>query len=370
VTDAVPFLSLKEAIAEMRPALDDAYGRVMAGSLFIRGPEVDAFEQEFATASGATHAVGTGNGFDALVLALGAFGIGPGDEVIVPCHTFIATWLSISATGATPVPVDVDPVTWTLSADSVEAQIGPATRAVVPVHIYGHPADMDPILDLCRARDIRVVEDAAQAHGARYKGRAVGALGDATAFSFYPTKNLGAFGDGGAVTTDMGELAGRVRMLGNYGAAEKDRSMVQGVNSRLDELQAAFLRAKLAHLEGWNAARRRIAERYLAELRDLPIGLPPAATWAEPVWHLFVVRTARRDALAAFLGGRGIGSQVHYPLPPHLQGAYTELPVDRAKLGESEAIAREALSLPIWPHMSDDMVDQVIEGIKAFFAGA
>lgn len=370
MTDGVPFLSLGEAISDIRPDLDDAYARVMAGGQFIRGPEVSAFEEEFAAVSGTAHAVGTGNGFDALVLALGALGIGPGDEVITPCHTFIATWLAISATGAKPVPVDVDPVTWTITAEAVEAALGSATRAVIPVHIYGHPVDMDPILDLCRANDIRVVEDAAQAHGAKYKGRTIGGLGDAAAFSFYPTKNLGAFGDGGAVTTDMGELAERVGMLGNYGAAEKDWSLVSGVNSRLDELQAAFLRVKLAHLDRWNTDRRRIAARYLSELSNLPLGLPPAEDWAAPVWCVFAVRSKRRDDLAAFLHARGIGTQVHYPFPPHLQDAYRDLPVDRARLAESESVAREVLSLPIWPHMTDDMVNRVIEGIKAFFAGA
>ncbi len=370
MTAAVPFLSLREGIDEIRPALDAAYARVLAGGMFIRGGEVAAFEDAFAAACGTAYAASTGNGQDALTLILRTLGIGPGDEVITPCHTFIATWLAISAAGAAPVPVDVDPASWTLTAEAVDGAISPATRAVIAVHIYGHPVDMDPIMDLCRQRDIAVIEDAAQAHGARYKGRPVGSLGDAAAFSFYPTKNLGAFGDGGAVTTDDGEMAARVSMLGNYGLAEKDMFAARGTNSRLDELQAAFLRVKLDHLEAWNAARGRIAERYLAELADLPLGLPAVKPWAEPAWHLFVTRHPRRDDLAAFLGERGIGTQVHYPIPPHLQEAYGDLPVDRGRLANSEAIAREGLSLPVWPHMTAAMVDRVIAAIGDFFASA
>ena len=370
MTAAVPFLSLREGIDEIRPALDAAYARVLAGGIFIRGNEVAAFEDAFATACGTTHAAGTGNGQDALTLILRALGIGPGDEVITPCHTFIATWLAISATGATPVPVDIDPATWTITAEAAEGAIGTATRAVIAVHIYGHPVDMEPIMNLCGPRGIAVVEDAAQGHGARYKGRPVGSLGDAAAFSFYPTKNLGAFGDGGAVTTDDGEMAARVSMLGNYGSAEKDVFAARGTNSRLDELQAAFLRVKLDHLEAWNAARGRIAERYLAELADLPLGLPTVMPWAEPAWHLFVIRHSRRDNLAAFLGERGIGTQVHYPIPPHLQEAYRDLATTCGEFPVSEAVARECLSLPVWPHMTAAMVDRVIAAIGEFFNSA
>jgi dTDP-3-amino-3,4,6-trideoxy-alpha-D-glucose transaminase len=370
LTAAVPFLSLSDAIDEIRPALDAAYARVLANGMFIRGREVAAFEEAFAAACGTAHATGTGNGQDALTLILRSLGIGPGDEVITPCHTYIATWLAISATGATPVPVDVDPDSWTLTAETTDDAISPATRAVIAVHIHGHPADMDPIMDLCRPRSLAVIEDAAQGHGARYKGRTVGSLGDAAAFSFYPTKNLGAFGDGGAVTTDNGETAARVSILGNYGSAEKDVFAARGTNSRLDELQAAFLRVKLDHLEKWNAQRRRIAARYLTGLADLPLGLPIVKPWAEPAWHLFVIRHPRRDDLAAFLGERGIGTQVHYPIPPHLQKAYEDLPVDRRRLANSEAIAREGLSIPIWPHMTDAMVDRVIKAIGDFFTSA
>ncbi|MDX1484787.1 MAG: DegT/DnrJ/EryC1/StrS family aminotransferase [Alphaproteobacteria bacterium] len=362
----VPFFSLREAIAELRPELDAAYQRVMASGMFIRGNEVAAFEDAFAAAAGAAHAVGTGNGLDALTLVLRSLGIGPGDEIVTPCHTFIATWLSISATGATPVPVDVDPTTWTVGAEAVEGALSEKTRAVIPVHIYGHPVDMDPINDLCRPRRIAVIEDAAQGHGARYKGRRVGSLGHAAAFSFYPTKNLGAFGDGGAVTTDDGDMADRVRLLGNYGSADKDHFEARGANSRLDELQAAFLRVRLDRLEGWNARRQRIAERYLGAFADLPLVLPPVAPWAEPVWHLFVIRHPRRDALADFLKERGIATQVHYPVPPHLQKAYGDLSVDGSRLAVSEALAREGLSLPIWPHMGEDMVERVVEAVREF----
>ncbi len=370
MTTAVPFFSLSESIEEIRPALDAAYARVLAGGNFIRGKEVAAFEDAFAKACGTAHAASTGNGQDALILILRALGIGPGDEVITPCHTFIATWLAISAVGALPVPVDVDPNSWTITASAIDDAISPATRGVIAVHIFGHPADMDPIMDLCRPRGISVIEDAAQAHGAKYKGRPVGSLGDAAGFSFYPVKNLGAFGDGGAVTTDDGEVAARVSMLGNYGSAEKDVFAERGTNSRLDELQAAFLRVKLDHLAAWNAARGRIAARYLEELASLPLGLPAVQHWAEPVWHLFVTRHPRRDDLAAFLGERGIGTQVHYPIPPHLQDAYGDMSVDRGRLVNSEAIAREGLSLPVWPHMTEAMVDQVIAAIGDFFAAA
>ncbi len=370
MSEAVPFLSLTRGIAEMRPALDAAYGRVMDSGLFIAARELAAFEDAFAAACGTAHAVGTGNGQDALTLALRALDVGPGDEVITPCHTFISTWLAISATGAVPVPVDVDAGDWTLTADTIEPAMTPATRAVIAVHINGHPADMDPIMDLCRPRSIAVIEDAAQAHGAAYKGRPVGSLGDAAAFSFYPTKNLGAFGDGGAVTTDDGDLAARVRVLGNYGAVEKDVFAERGANSRLDELQAAFLRVRIDYLERWNAARDRIAIRYLDELADLPLTLPGVKPWAKPAWHMFAIRHPRRASLAAYLADQGIGTQVHYPLSPHHQAAYKDLATAPSGYPISEAIAIECLSLPIWPQLTDAMVDHVIASVRGFFATA
>ena len=366
----MPFLSLSEGIEEMRPALDAAYARVMASGVFIGAKELARFEDSFATACGAAHAVGTGNGQDALTLTLRALDIGPGDNVITPCHTFIATWLAISATGAAPVAVDVDAANRTLTAELVEAAMTPATRAVIAVHIHGQPVDMDPILDLCKPRSIAVIEDAAQAHGAAYKGRPVGSLGDAAAFSFYPTKNLGAFGDGGCVTTDDGELAARVRRLGNYGAAEKDLFTECGANSRLDELQAAFLGVRLEYLERWNASRAGIAARYLDELASLPLTLPDTPPWAQPAWHQFVIRHPRRGDLAAYLAQRGIGTLIHYPVPPHLQAAYEGLPTAPGGYPVSEAIARECLSLPIWPQLTDPMVDQVIDAVGDFLAQA
>jgi dTDP-4-amino-4,6-dideoxygalactose transaminase len=367
MSTTVPLVSLAAMIEEVRPGLEAALARVLDGGRFIMGPELEAFEAEFAARCGARHAVGTGCGLDALTLALRALDVGPGDEVIVPCHTFIATWLAISAVGASVVPVDVEPGTWTLDVAAVGAAIGPRTRAVVPVHIYGHPADMDPLAALCGDRGIAVIEDAAQAHGALYKGRPAGSLGRAAAFSFYPTKNLAALGDGGAVVTDDGALAARVRRLRNYGADARHAFPERGVNSRLDELQAAFLRVRLERLETWNAERRRIAGRYLEGLAGLPLGLPEVRPWAEPVWHLFVVRSARRDALAQWLAGRGIGTGLHYPVPPHRQGAYRDLGLDPGSVANSEAVAREGLSLPLWPGMTDAMVDRVIAGTRAFF---
>ena len=367
MTTPVAFVSLAGTVSELRSALHESFERVLDRGIFVMGPELEAFEAEFARYCDAKHAVGTGNGTDALTLILRAMDVGSGDEVITPCHTFIATWLAISAVGATPVPVDVEPDTYTLSLDGVRAALGPRTKAVVAVHLYGHPVDMDPLNELCRSLGVRVVEDAAQAHGATYKGRPVGGLGDAAAFSFYPTKNLGAFGDGGAVMTNDADLARRVRLLRNYGSERKYVFDERGVNSRLDEMLAAFLRVKLTRLDGWNAARRRIAGRYLEGLEGLPLGLPVVRPWAEPVWYLFVVRTDRRDALAKSLGQRAIGTLVHYPIPPHRQAAYADLPVDSSAVAISEAAADEVLSLPMWPHMTDGMVDRVARAVRDFF---
>lgn len=359
----VPFYDLASLHAEMRAELDQAVSRVISRGQFIGGEEVERFEAEFAAATGTRHCVTTGNGLDALTLSLRAAGIGPGDEVIVPGVTFIATWLAVSAVGATPVPVEPDPCTLTMDAASTQSAITRRTRAIIPVHLYGHPADMDALMQLARAHDLLVIEDAAQAHGARYRGRPCGSLGDAAAWSFYPAKNLGALGDGGAVTTNDAALAGRLRMLRNYGSRVKYVHESQGVNSRLDELQAAVLRAKLPHLEAWNAARRGVARRYRDALADADLRLPVEREECESAWHLFVVQTPSRDALRASLAARGIECHVHYPIPTHRQGAYRETSPARQVLPITEAAHASVLSLPLSPTMTSADVDRVIDAV-------
>lgn len=364
----IPFLDFGAMHAEVRADLDAACRRVIDSNWLILGQEVERFEAEFADYCEAGYCVGVGNGLDALYLVLRALGVGPGDEVIVPANTYIATWLAASYAGALPRPVEPDPRTYNLDPAAVERAITPRTRAVVPVHLYGQPADMDPINEVARRHGLKVIEDAAQAHGARYKGRRTGGLGDAAGFSFYPGKNLGALGDGGAVVTNDPDLADRVRVLRNYGSRTKYHNDVKGVNSRLDELQAAFLRVKLALLDDWNARRRAVAGRYLDVLSGLGLTLPFVPDWAQPVWHLFVVRWPRRDALQRALAGAGIGTMIHYPIPPHLQPAYRELGLGPGSFPLTEAIHRDVLSLPMWPQMPAAQIDAVCEAIIASLA--
>lgn len=362
-----PFLDLRPAYEELREELDAAYRRVVASGRYVLEREIEGFEHEFATYCGARHCIGVGNGLDALHLVLRACDIHEGDEVIVPATTFIATWLAVSYAGATPVPVDCDPHTQNLDPARVADAVGPRTRAIIPVHLFGQPADLDPILEVGRRHGLRVIEDAAQAHGARYKGKRVGDLGDAAAFSFYPAKNLGALGDAGAVVTDNGDLAARVRALRNYGSKEKYRHEVQGFNSRLDALQAAVLRVKLGHLDAWNHRRRAVARRYLTELAALSgLELPLAPEWSEPVWHLFVVRHKSRDELRGWLRAEGVETLLHYPRPPHLSGAYRHRGWKEGAFPVAEAFARTCLSLPIGPHLLDAQVDHVIASLKAY----
>jgi dTDP-4-amino-4,6-dideoxygalactose transaminase len=360
----IPFLDLAAAYAELQGELDAAVGGVMASGQFIIGPEVTAFEEEFAAYCGTRHAIGVGNGLDALRLILLGHGLEPGDEVLVPSNTFIATWLAVTQAGATPVPVEPDPVTHNVTAEAIEAAITPATRAIMPVHLYGHPADMDAIVALGRERGIPVVEDAAQAQGARYRGRRAGGLADAAGFSFYPGKNLGAMGDAGAVTTDDDGLAERVRMLRNYGSAVKYHHDLPGLNSRLDSLQAAVLRVKLRRLDEWNERRRAVAARYLERLAGVEgLVLPVPTEWAESVWHLFVVRHPQRDALQQRLSDAGVDTIIHYPIPPHLTGAYAA-GFDRGALPVAETLADEVLSLPMGPHLALDDVDAVAAAVR------
>lgn len=362
----IPFLDLKAPQAEMREALHAAFTRVLDSGWYIQGEELAKFEQEFAAYCGAQHCIGVANGLDALHLILRAYGIGPGDEVIVPSNTFIATWLAVSHAGARPVPVEPDDATFNIDPAGIEVAITSRTKAIIAVHLYGQPADMDAINVIAARHGLKVIEDAAQAHGARYKGRRTGALGDAAGFSFYPGKNLGALGDGGAVTTNDPVLAERIRMLGNYGSRTKYRNELQGFNSRLDEMQAAFLREKLLRLDDWNARRARIAAIYQERLRGSALRLPVVPLWAEPVWHLYVVRSKQRDALQAHLTACGIGSLVHYPIPPHLQGAYAADSWREGSWPLSERMHREVLSLPMGPSLSDEEVEEVAEAVMAF----
>lgn len=363
----IPFLDLKSPYLELKDQLDDVYRRVMTSGQYILGQEVKAFEEEFAAYCEAKHCLGVANGLDALHLIIRAMDIGPGDEVIVPSNTYIATWLAVSYAGATPVPVEPDDRTYNLDPARIEEAITTKTRAIIAVHLYGQPADMDAINSLASQHGLKVIEDAAQAHGARYKGRRAGSLGDAAGFSFYPGKNLGAFGDGGAVMTNDDELADKVRMLRNYGSRLKYYNEARGFNSRLDEIQAALLRVKLTRLEEWNARRRRVAERYRQSLAGASnLVLPYVPEWAEPVWHLFVVRHFERMALQEHLSGAGIGTLIHYPVPPHLQNAYADLGYAAGRFPIAEKMAEEVLSLPIGPHVSDDDLCYVREQVSSF----
>ena len=363
----VPFLDVRAATQELEASALEAIERVVRSGWYVLGEETAAFEREFATFTGAKHAVGVGNGLDAIALALQALGIGPGDEVIVPSNTFIATWLAVARTGA--VPVGVEPIVgqWNLDPARVADAITPRTRALVPVHLFGQPADLAELLAVARKHGLVVVEDAAQAHGARYNGRRIGAHGHAVAWSFYPGKNLGAFGDGGAVTTDDPGVAARVRSLGNYGSSQKYVHDLLGANSRLDEIQSAVLRIKLQHLGSWNARRRTIAERYAQELADIPgLRLPGVAPGREHVWHLYVVDHASRDELQKHLATKGIRTLVHYPIPPHLSGAFAPLRLTEGKFPIAERAARTHLSLPIGPHLLQEDVTRVIDACRSF----
>ncbi|NMM81605.1 erythromycin biosynthesis sensory transduction protein eryC1 [Acidovorax sp. SRB_14] len=360
----IPFLDLGAAYRELQTEIDSAVGRLLASGWYIGGPEVDAFEDEFAAYCGATHAVGVANGLDALQLALRAMDVGPGDEVIVPSNTYIATWLAVSQCGATPVPVEPDARTFNIDPALIEAAITPRTKVILPVHLYGQPADMAPILAIARKHGLRVLEDGAQAHGARYKGQRLGAHGDAVAWSFYPGKNLGAMGDGGAVTTNDPQIADRIRVLRNYGSRVKYVNEVQGYNSRLDPLQAAILCVKLAHLDEWNARRSAIAARYQQGLAGCGLTLPYVPDWAEPVWHLYVVQHPQRDPLHKALADAGVGTLIHYPIAPHLQQAYGYSGWEQGAFPLAERMADQVLSLPMGPHLETEQVTMVIEAAK------
>jgi dTDP-4-amino-4,6-dideoxygalactose transaminase len=364
----IPYLDLKAVNAEIQSELDRAYAQVMASGWYILGKAVEAFEGAFADYLGVRHCVGVGNGLEALHMILRAYGIGPGDEVIVPSNTYIATWLAVTYAGATPIPVEPDPQSYNLDPNRIEASLTENTRAILPVHLYGQAADMSPIMAIASRRDLVVIEDAAQAHGAFDQGRRCGRLGHAAGFSFYPGKNLGALGDAGAVTTDDDSLAEKVRALRNYGSKKKYHNEVLGFNSRLDELQAAFLSVKLPHLDGWNDHRRQIAEVYTAAFRQISeLTVPRTLEPESHVWHIYPLRCSQRDGLQAHLERAGIGTLIHYPIPPHLSEAYAFLGFTQGDFPIAETIAQTELSLPISPVMTMDEVEAVVGAILDYF---
>jgi dTDP-4-amino-4,6-dideoxygalactose transaminase len=362
----VPILEFKSQYRAHQTEIDAAIRDVLEASWFILGKQLTAFEEEFAAYCGARYCVGVGSGTEALHLSLLACGVEQGDEVITVPNTAVPTVCAIDFAGAAPVFADIDPATFTLDPEELERRVTPRTKAILPVHLYGQPADLDPILAIARDRGLRVIDDAAQAHGAEYRGRRIGALTDATAWSFYPSKNLGAYGDAGAVTTDDPELAQRVRMLRNYGEEERYHHTLRGFNSRLDEIQAAILRAKLPHLDRWNDRRRAIAARYNEAIHHPDIQLPTEAAWARHVYHLYVVRLARRDALREHLAAREVGSQIHYPIPIYLQKAYAYLEVSPGDCSRAEHAMAQILSLPLYPEMTEEQVTAVVEAVNSF----
>ena len=359
----VPFLDLKAAYDELADRAEPEMLKSLRSGWYILGPDVERFEEAFATYCEARFAIGVANGLDALRLALMAVDVGPGDKVLVPSNTYIATWLAVSQCGAIPVPVEPDAATHNITADGIRAAMQPGVKAVIPVHLYGQPADMRAILPTARELGLKVIEDAAQAHGSSWDGRRIGGHGDAVCWSFYPGKNLGALGDGGALTTDCPKIADKLRMLRNYGSREKYKNEFPGLNSRLDPVQAAFLSVKLAVLDDWNARRAAIACRYLEAFAGTDLILPKVAAPADPVWHLFVVRHPDRDGFAARLAERGVATLVHYPIAPHAQAAYADMGLTDADLPLAAQLAQEVISLPIGPHLGADQCEKVIESV-------
>ena len=365
----IPVLDLKAQYASIEQEIDAAIKEILLSGQFILGPAVRELEEKVASYCGCKYGVGVASGTDALRLTLTALGVGPGDEVITTPFTFIATANTISHCGARPVFVDIDPRTYNIDPAAIEAAITERTKAIVAVHLYGQPADMDPIVELAGAHGLYVVEDAAQAIGARYKGRPVGSIGHAGCFSFYPTKNLGAYGDGGMVVTNDAALAEKVDILRRQGGKKKYHAEVLGFNSRLDTLQAAILGVKLKHLDAWNEARRRVAQRYNELLDGLPLTTPYESPDVYHVYHQYTIRAEQRDALAAYLKGRGIGTMIYYPVPLHLQRLYADLGYGEGSLPASEAASQEVLSLPMYPELSEEQIGMVVEAITDFYEG-
>ena len=362
----IPFVSFLPMEKELNEDLRGAFERVFEHSWYIEGAEDEAFEKAFAEYCGTKYCVGVGNGLDALMLALKALGIGEGDEIIVPSNTYIATALAVTYVGATPVFVEPDIRTFDINPSLIEDAITEKTKAIMPVHLYGQACDMDPIMEIAKKHNLKVVEDCAQAHGATYKGKKVGSFGDAAGFSFYPGKNLGALGDAGAAVTSNKELADKIRALGNYGSDYKYHHIYKGNNSRLDELQAAFLAAKLPHLEKMNVERRRIAEMYTKGIKNPKVITPVVKDECIPVWHIYGIRCSERDALEKFLNEKGIGTNKHYPIPMHLQECYKDLNIPEGALPIAEEISATELSLPMYYGMTDEQIQYVIDAINEF----
>jgi dTDP-4-amino-4,6-dideoxygalactose transaminase len=360
----IPVLDVGATYEELRAEIDEAVRGVLHSGWYIGGPSVEAFEQEWAAYCGASHCVGTGNGLEALALSLRVLGVGPGDEVIVPANTYIATWLAVSMVGATPVPVEPDEASHCIDPTLIAAAVTERTRCIMPVHLYGHPCAMDEIMRVARENDLLVVEDAAQAHGAAVVGRKIGTHGDAVAWSFYPTKNLGAFGDAGAITINRADIANKLMLLRNYGSATKNVHDIKGVNSRLDPVQAAILSVKLKHLDRWQDRRQQVARRY-AELFNGSNRLvtPTATDQSIHAWHLYVIRVDQRDEVIKRLAERGVASMAHYPTPPFLQGAYAEMKADAGRWPLSTRLAETVLSIPMGPHMKPGEVERVAEAV-------
>jgi dTDP-4-amino-4,6-dideoxygalactose transaminase len=355
----IEFVDLRRQYRNLKPEIDAAVLHALGRGDYILGEDTREFEKEFASFVGANHCVGVSDGTDALHLALLALGIGPGDEVIVPANTFIATVFAVSSAGARPVLVDCEPDYFSIDVSAVRKAITPRTKALIPVHLYGHPADMDPLLEIAKDRKLFVVEDAAQAHGASYRGRACGTMGAIGCFSFYPGKNLGAYGDGGAIVTQDWPLAERVSLLRNWGAKEKYVHSVKGFNARLDTVQAAILRVKLKHLAAWNEQRRKAAKRYNELLGGSRLQLPKVAPWANPVWHLYVVQSPDRSRLQRAFDAANISCGIHYPVPVHLQEAYRDLGYKRGDFPVTESLAEEILSLPMFPEITEEELSRV-----------
>jgi dTDP-4-amino-4,6-dideoxygalactose transaminase len=360
----VPYLDLKAQYQSIKPEIDAAISNVLDSCQFVLGSEVAAFEQEFAAYSGATECIAVNSGTSALHLALLAGGVGPGDEVITVPYTFVASVAAVTYAGARPVLVDIDPHSFNMNPAAIEAAITPRTKAIMPVHLYGQPADMDPIMEIARRRGLIVIEDAAQAHGAKYKGRPVGSIGDMTCFSFYPTKNLGAYGEGGAVTTNNREFARSIRMLRDWGQDRKYHHVVRAFNYRMEGFQGAILRVKLRHLKQWTEARRTIVSKYNRLLADSAVDLPQEMPWARHVYHVYTVRSDDRDALQAALLTEGIQTAIHYAVPVHLQPAYADLGYRKGALPQSETAANQVLSLPLYPELSEQAITFVAHAVR------
>ncbi|WP_114993568.1 DegT/DnrJ/EryC1/StrS aminotransferase family protein [Synechococcus sp. UW179A] len=358
----VPFLNLKSSYEELRSEIDSAIQRVLDSGWYVLGPEVEAFELEWAHYCGSKYSVGLSSGLDALHLAISALGIGAGDEVIVPSNTYIATWLAVSSNGAIPVPVEPNPKTYNIDTEKIEAAISSRTKAILPVHLYGQPADLDPIITIAKKNNLYVIEDAAQAHGALYKGKRIGTHGDIICWSFYPGKNLGAFGDAGAITTNNIKYADRIRVLRNYGSREKYKNEILGFNSRLDPIQAAILRVKLRVLDDWNSRRHLIAKQYIKLLDNTEFITPLISSCSKSAWHLFVIRHPNRNAIQDKLSQAGIGSLIHYPIPPHLQECY-KANYSLKSYPIAECLSNEILSLPIGPHLTNSQVSDICRNL-------